>query len=114
MERFDHITKINFKEKQSLFKKLTNGQKFLMTIKKLFEQNKILLNSEFDENPECLDLKDFSKDFRYNLKSDGARISEFMDNKLNIETDCKKISVDGSEKIVLDLIDQISKICVNF
>ncbi len=59
--------------------KIIQGQKFILTIKSLLEQNIVLLNTDIDSNEDCLEYLDFGKDFRYTLKNDGSIISETME-----------------------------------
>lgn len=85
----------------------------MLGIRKLFEWNLKLLNSDIEDDKDCIDYLDFSKEFRYQLKSDGSILTSIMDKQNQIESGCKKVPVDKGISFVNSFLDKISKILIN-
>jgi hypothetical protein len=68
------------------------------------------LNATLEDNKECLDYLDFSKEFAYNLKSDGMVVSQHYDQVNKVEVNCKRVAMDGDCQ---ELLDKIAKCLIN-
>ena len=109
MENYSPSIKINWKDRFKKYdQRITNGQKFLLTIKKVFEENLKMLSEDVDSNPECPDHLDFGKEFKYMLKSDGLVVSKTLDAANKVEVNCKRVKVDQGKVFVDEFLKKLS------